>query len=707
MLSKNHFSNLEKDIIPYVHRDISWLSFNYRVLQEAKDPNTPLLERIKFLAIYSSNLDEFFRVRVANHRNLVRVGKKAKRQLDFEPELILKQILKIVSEQQEEFSDIYENEIVPALKEHGILLIKRKAFNEEQEEFLEEYFSQNLIPYVQPVLLVEDRIKPFLSNGSLYLALHMKSKNEEDMGSVDKRKDKDSIYAITKIPSDQLKRFIKLPSNKNGVRVFVLLDDIVRHIVKFIYPGFDIIDTFSIKLTRDAELYIDDEYSGDLLSKIKKSLKKRNVGPASRMVYDREIPKHFLHYLSKVFDITNFDLLPEGRYHNNSDFFKFPKFDMPELYDHPLSPTPFPLLEKSESIFDKIKERDHIIHVPYQSYESVIKFFEDAAADPLVTHIKIVQYRVAKKSRIMNALMNAARSGKKVSAFVEVKARFDEELNIEWGEKLEQAGVKVNYSLPGLKVHSKMAMVIRKDQQEERYCYFSSGNFHEGTVKLYSDIGIFTYNPDICDEAYSLFEYLEKKKTPEQDFQHLGVGQFGLKEKIIGLIKNEIQNAEQGLEAGMTLKMNSLQDPGMIKLLYKASQKGVKIRLIVRGICSLVPGIKDISDNIKAISIVDRYLEHCRIFIFHNNGEEKIYLSSADLMFRNLHHRVETMVPIYAGHIRKVVKDMIDMQWKDNTKARFLSSKKLNEYRKIKDDTSIIRSQEMLHQYFKDKSASL
>lgn len=698
---------MEKDIIPYIHRDISWLSFNYRVLQEAKDPNTPLLERIKFLAIYSSNLDEFFRVRVANHRNLVRVGKKAKRQLEFEPELILKQILKIVSEQQEEFSDIYENEIIPELKKHGILLIKRKSFNKEQEEFLQEYFSQNLIPFVQPVLLIEDRIKPFLNNGSLYLALHMKTKSGEELVSVDKRKDKNSVYAITKIPSDQLKRFIALPTNKSGTNVYVLLDDIVRHIVKFIYPGFDIVDTFSIKLTRDAELYIDDEYSGDLLDKIKKSLKKRNVGPASRMVYDREMPKHFLHYLSKVFDITNFDLLPEGRYHNNSDFFKFPKFDIPELYDRPLKPTPFPLLEKADSIFEKIRERDHIIHVPYQSYESVIKFFEDAAADPHVTHIKIVQYRVAKKSRIMNALLSAARSGKKVSAFVEVKARFDEELNIEWGEKLERAGVKVNYSLPGLKVHSKMAMVIRNDGEEERYCYFSSGNFHERTVKTYSDIGIFTYNPDICNEAYALFEYLEKKKTPAIKFEHLGVGQFGLKEKLIALIKNEIENAKAGLPASMMLKMNSLQDHGMIQLLYEASQKGVKIRLIIRGICSLVPGVKDISENIKAISIVDRYLEHTRIFIFNNNGDEKIYLSSADMMFRNLHHRVETMIPIYAGHIRTVIKDMMDLQWSDNTKARFLSTKKLNEYKKIKSESETIRSQEMLHQYFKERTASL
>ena len=700
---------MEKEIIPYIHRDISWLSFNYRVLQEAKDPNTPLLERIKFLAIYSSNLDEFFRVRVANHRNLVRVGKKAKKKLDFEPELILKQLLKIVSEQQEEFSDIFENQIIPELKKQGIYLIKRKAFTEEQIEFVEDYFSQNLLPFVQPVLLIEDKIKPFLSNGSLYLALHMKSKEEGASKNIDRKKDKDSVYAITKMPSDQLNRFIELPAREAGKREFAMLDDVVRHIVRFIYPGFDILDTFSIKLTRDAELYIDDEFSGDLIGKIKKSLQKRNVGPASRMIYDREIPKHFLHYLSKVFDITNFDLLPEGRYHNNSDFFNFPKVDDKELYDQELPPTPFPLLEKATSILDKIKERDHIIHVPYQSYESVVKFFEEAAADPQVTHIKIVQYRVAKKSRIMNALMQAARAGKKVSTFVEVKARFDEELNIEWGEKLEQAGVNVNYSMPGLKVHSKMAMVIRNGENgdAERYCYFSSGNFHEGTVTLYSDIGVFTHNTDISEEAFAVFNYLEKKELPAKPFEHLGVGQFGLKEKIIGLINQEITNAEQGLESGIFLKMNSLQDPSMIKLLYKASQKGVKIKLIIRGICSLVPGVAGVSENIKAISIVDRFLEHTRIFIFHNEGEEKIYLSSADLMFRNLHHRVETMIPIYAGHIRKVFLDMMDIQWSDNTKARFLSNKKMNDYRKLKDDAEVFRSQELLHQYFKERTAIL
>ena len=309
----------------------------------------------------------------------------------------------------------------------------------------------------------------------------------------------------------------------------------------------------------------------------------------------------------------------------------------------------------------------------------------------------------------MNALMQAARAGKKVSAFVEVKARFDEELNIEWGEKLERAGVSVNYSMPGLKVHSKMAMVIRNTEEgvEEKFCYFSSGNFHEGTVMLYSDIGVFTANKDICDEAFTVFNYLEKKELPSRPFEHLGVGQFGLKEKIIGLINQEIENAENGLPASMFLKMNSLQDPSMIELLYTASQKGVKIKLIIRGICSLVAGVAGVSDNIKSISIVDRFLEHTRVFIFHNNGEEKIYLSSADLMFRNLHHRIETMIPIYAGHIRKVISDMIDIQWSDNTKARFLSNKKINDYRKVKDDMQIIRSQEMLHQYFKERTASL
>lgn len=663
-----------KDSGPYIHRDISWLSFNYRVLQEAMDENNPLFERIKFLAIYSSNLDEFFRVRVANHKSLVRAGKKTVKNVEFEPKHILEQILKIVNKQQEKFSEIFQEQIVPSLKENNIYILKRKKLNSEQQQFIENLFHDDLIADVQPVLLQGDKIKPFLSNGSLYLAIYMKNKNESD---------KSNYYAIVKIPSDTEKRFWILPSRKRNRKEIILLDDIIRHNIRYIFPGYEIIDSFSIKLTRDAELYIDDEYSGDLLEKIKKSLSKRDVGIASRLVYDREMPDHFIEYLMEVFELDKLDILPEGRYHNNSDFFKFPNFGMKALQDIPLPPMEYPDLEKSRDFFAAIRRKDHLLYFPYHSYESVIRFFEIAAEDPRVSHIKIFQYRVAKESRIMNALVRAVKNGKQVTSFIEVKARFDEEANLSWGERLSAHGINVLYSLPGLKVHSKMAAVRRmEDDQEQIYTYFSTGNFHEQTAKLYTDFGMFTVHPQIVEEAMRLFAYIETKITPDKNFELLGVGTFNLKRMLIDLVNKEVENAQAGKPAKIELKMNSLQDAEMIDLLYAASQKGVKIKMIVRGICSLVPQLDDISENIKAFSIVDRFLEHARVFIFHNDGDELIYISSADWMVRNLHHRIEAMVPILDPENKKMIKDIMRIQLSDNVKARYLDLKQTNEYKR-------------------------
>lgn len=677
---------------PYIHRDISWLSFNYRVLQEAKDPTVPLFERIKFLAIYSSNLDEFFKVRVANHRNLVRAGNKTKASLDFNPADILTEILRIVNKQQEELSKIFEKNIKPELKKNGINILKRRKLNEEQTEYVENYFKENMLPFVQPVLLTGKKVKPFLNTGALYLALHLQDKEN---------KKADPQYAIVKIPSDHLPRYLQLPSSIQDEHDIIILDDIVRHNVRMIFPGYDIQDSYSIKLTRDAELYIDDEYSGDLISKIKKSLNKRNVGIASRMVYDREMSSELISYLSEVFELSNFDLLPEGRYHNNSDFFGFPNFGKKALLNTPQPPLKSPLLENATSIFDEISMGDQIVHFPYHSYESVVKFFEDAATDPNVTHIKIIQYRVAKVSKIMDALRLAVTNGKQVSAFVEIKARFDEEANLRWGEYLEKSGVNVYYSMPGLKVHSKTAIVRRIEKNKGKiYAYLSTGNFHEGTAKIYSDIGIFTADRKLTSEATRIFTYLETKERPSKPFKYMGVGQFNLKPKLIKLIKNEISVAENGKPAEIILKMNSIQDGEMIKLLYKASQAGVKVKLIIRGICSIIPGVKGISDNIEAISIVDRYLEHARIFIFHNNGDETILLSSADWMVRNLHRRVETVFPILDPKLKKIIKDIIEIQLNDNVKARNINYKNNNSYRKDNSDI-VVRSQVETYYYIK------
>lgn len=681
----------------YIHRDVSWLSFNYRVLQEAKDPSVPLLERLKFLAIYSSNLDEFFRIRVANHRNLARADKSTLKNIDYSPEIILREILDMANNQQKEFSSLFEKNLLPELKKNGIQILSWRNLTKEQVDFVDTYFNEYLLPFVQPVILAGKKIKPFLNNGALYLALHMHIKDASKQISE---------YAIVKIPSDHLSRFVELPSKIPGVKQVLMLDDAVRHSVRLIFPGYNIQDSYSIKLTRDAELYIDDEYSGDLIAKIKKSLNKRSIGVASRMVYDRSMPKHFLQYLMDVFEIDELDLLPEGRYHNNSDFFKFPSFNLSHLSDPVLPPISIEDMEEADSIYDRIKEKDQLIHIPYHSFESVVKFFEDAAADPDVTHIKIIQYRVAKISRIMTAIKNAVKSGKQVSTFIEVKARFDEEANLQWGEELEKAGVSVYYSMPGFKVHSKLALVRRlEDGKPNLYAYLGTGNFHEDTAKIYSDFGIFTNDKRLTSEVARVFTFLETKQRPSHQFEFLGVGLFNLKEKFISLIKREIDNAKKGKKARMILKMNSIQDEEMINYLYEASKAGVRIKLIIRGICSLVPGQKDFSENIEAISIVDRFLEHSRVFIFHNDGVPEVYLSSADWMVRNLHFRVETLFPVLDQDIAKTIITCLNIQLNDNVKSRVLDAKISNRYKKNKDDIAV-RSQIETYYFIKRREES-
>ncbi|MFK7933329.1 MAG: polyphosphate kinase 1 [Saprospiraceae bacterium] len=679
------------DNIPFIPRDISWLSFNERVLQEAKDATNPLLERLKFLAIYSNNLDEFFRVRMANHRNLMRVGKKSQKKLEFDPRKMVRTIQKVVNKQQEEFSRIFEKEIIPELKQHGIILKRRLELDEEQKKFVEAYFEDSMLPYAQPVLLVKKKIRPFLNNAALYLTVWL--------GDKDKAAN-DNDYSVVKIPTDYLPRFIQLPSPPDEHHL-ILLDDIVRHEVSWMFPGYEIKDTFSVKLTRDAELYIDDEFSGDLIQKIKNSLSKRKVGPASRFVYDREMPAGMLKFLQDAFDLERYDILPEGRYHNNFDFFKFPDFGMTHLKNSPLPPLPYAPLEEMDDFFAAMDERDHMIHVPYHSYESVIRFFEEAASDPKVTHIKIVQYRVAKKSRIMNAIVAAVQAGKQVTVFIEVKARFDEEANLKWGEKLEQAGVRVHYSFPGVKVHSKIALIRRVENKKGKlYCYLSTGNFHEDTAKIYSDLGLFTTDSRLTNEVARVFSYLETVKVPANEFQHLLVGQFNLRQELTAKIDREIANAKAGKAASMILKMNSLQDEKMIRKLYEASNAGVEIKLLIRGICCLVPGMKGYSENIQAFSIVDRFLEHARIFIFHNEGNEEVYLSSADWMVRNLSHRIEVTFPVYDEKLKNQIKHFMHIQVHDNVKARLLDEKMGNEYRRMDTDLAV-RSQMETYFYLK------
>ncbi len=669
----------------FISRDISWLSFNYRVLQEAKDPTVPLLERVKFLAIYSNNLDEFYRVRVANLRNLIRVGKKTKSYIEYNPEEILTQVNDIVNSQQEEFSNIFEKQIKPELAKNGINLISRDSLNEEQSAFVQTYFMEHMLPFVQPVLVIKDMVRPFLNNAALYLIVELRDKKATDKN--------ERQNAIVKVPSDHLPRFIELPAKKQGQHDIIYLDDVVRNRLPWLFPGYDVIGAYSTKLTRDAELYIDDEFSGNLIQKIKKSLSKRNVGPASRFVYDRKMPMDLMDFIVKAFKLDNFDPVPEGRYHNNMDLFGFPSFDNNNLKNIPLPPLSYTPIEGANKIFKALSEQEHLLNFPFHSYESVILFFEKAAIDPDVTHIKITQYRVAKVSRIMEALMNAVQAGKQVSVFVEIKARFDEEANLRWGERLEKAGVKVNYSFPGVKVHAKMALIRRFEKGAPKlYTYMSTGNFHEDTAKIYSDFGFFTTDERLCNEVARAFSFLETVQYPQNEFKHLLVGQFNLRDELEAKVDREIAAAKDGKEAKILLKMNSLQDQDFINKLYEASGAGVQVTLIIRGICCLVPQLKGISENIRAFSIVDRFLEHSRVFIFHNGGDEQVYLSSADWMVRNLDHRIETCFPIYNPELIQMIKGLMDIQIKDNVKSRILDGDHQNVYHRNDSDMAI-RSQ--------------
>lgn len=677
---------INKTNIPLIHRDISWLSFNYRVLQEAKDPTVPLLERIKFLGIYSSNLDEFFRVRIAALKTLIRLGKKTKQHLLFSPDNVLEEIRTIVAEQQQEFDDIYKKQIVPELESHQIFILRSEDLEEQHRIFLDVFFEEKLIQYLQPILLVKDKVRTFLSNNAIYLAIKLKA------GEGTYR------YAVVCVPSDKFGRFIELPNGGTNRKEIIILDDIVRYCLPYIFPGYEVESAFSIKMTRDADIYIDDEYTGDLIEKIKKGIAKRMIGKGTRFVYDRKMPKKMLNFFISALNIKKDDLQVEGRYHNNFDFSKFPKFGLKDLQDIPLPALNHYYLQSHPNIFEAIAQKDRLLHFPYQKYEYLIRWLEQAVHDPLVTEIKIAQYRVAKDSRIVSALRSAIQEGKKVMVFMEVKARFDEEANLSWAERLESWGATVRYSLPELKVHAKL-LLIHCDNKD--YSYIGTGNFNEDTALVYSDFGLFTADKRITKEVAQIFDYLEHQTLPPKPFKHLLVGQFKMRKNIHKLIQKETENALEGLPAAITLKLNSIQDPHIISLLYKASNAGVKIKMIVRGLCSLVPGYLGFSENIEVISIVDRFLEHARIYIFHNNGAEKIYLSSADWMSRNLYYRIECATPIYDPQLKQELKDFLNIQFQDNVKARIIDAAQSNVYKK--DGLEPKQSQYLLYEYYKNK----
>jgi len=682
-------------IYKFKNREISWLAFNYRVLQEAKDPRVPLYERIKFLAIYSSNLDEFFRVRVAGLRSLLKISKKTQKALDYDPAIILKKVLKIVNDHQNEFSEIFNNKIIHELRENNICLIDEKQTTDYQKEFIKSFFEESVIPQVQPILLVKKKIIPFLRNRRPYLAVKLKPKGSKNTGRVQYK------YAIVEIPSNHLPRFISLPS-KDKRKYYIFLDDIIRLHLDKIFLGYDIVSSYSIKLTRDAELYIEDEFSGNLLEKIRKSLTKRSIGSPSRFLYDENMPKSFLKMLKETFQIPNTDLAPGAKYHNFHDFFSFPNPNRDDLLNEPLTPLRYKSLDKFNNLFEAINKQDFILNFPYQTFDYVLDFFRIAATDPNVTSIYLTQYRVAKHSQIIAYLIRAVNNKKKVVVFVELKARFDEESNILWAEEMKQQGINVLYSFPGLKVHSKLALVIRKEgKQEKSYCYLGTGNFNEKTAQLYSDFGLFTSDTRLTREVKMVFDFLEGKiQNPK--FKHLLVAQFNMRKTFVKLIDNEIEAAKNGKKAKIILKLNSLEDRKMISKLYEASNAGVKIDLIIRGICCLVPNIKGQSENINAISIVDRFLEHSRAMYFYNGRFPKVFIGSADWMKRNLSRRIEVITPVYNEKVKQEILDIINIQLKDNVKARIIDRYDKNHYKKNKNPKPL-QSQLATYNYLKEK----
>lgn len=667
----------------FFNRELSWLSFNHRVLQEASDTTVPLFERIKFLAIFSSNLEEFFRVRVSSIRSLLRLKQNTVTNLDFDPRKLLKEIYYEVNNLQNKFGIVFKTRIIPELKSNNIFLKNETELDEAEKNFVKEYFREKVRFHINPMILIRKKIHPFLRSGILYLAVAMTSGDS-------KGKKKQYVYGLVEIPSEKLPRFIILPSD-NAETNIIFLDDIIRENLRELFCGYEIEEMCSVKLTRDAELYIDDEFSGNLLDKIKKGISKRNIGAPSRFLFDPSCSKKTLKFLRELLSLEKEDMIAGAKYHNFSDFINFPHPYIKGLQYEKLIPARNKDLN-DKNIFDTISNKDYLLHFPYESFEPVIKFLEDASNDPDVIEIKITLYRVAKDSKIISALMNAISNGKRVIIFSEIKARFDEELNIQYAKELESAGAILLYSIPGLKVHAKLCLVVRNEKEKlKKYCYLSTGNFNEKTATNYSDFGFFTSKKNICTEVESVFKILEGK-IKDYNFESLLTAQYNMKKSFLKMIDREIENVSNGEIGSIILKMNSLEDKKMIEKLYEASSRGVKISIIVRGVCCLIPGIKKMSDNIEVISIVDRFLEHSRIFIFHNGGDEKIYLSSADWMKRNLSRRIETAFPIEQNDLKIKIKKFIELQLNDNTKARIINKRQDNIYKKGNESIKV-RSQ--------------
>ncbi len=676
---------------PHINREISWLSFNARVLQEAKAPNVPLMERIKFLSIFSSNLDEFFRVRVATLKRLVQLGKKSQLLIDDDPKTTLNEIQKTVTQQQTQFEEYYEA-ILKELERENISIVNEKQLTSEQEAFITSYFQEKVRPAIVPLMTSQLPKFPLLSETSIYIAVRL-----EAIGG-----DEEPEYALVEVPLGELSRFVELPGEQ-GVTMVILLEELIRMQISEVFSilNMEVKEALPIKITKDAELDIEDNVTKSFVETISKSVKRRTKGLPVRFTYDRKISHDFLKFLVKRLGLSEHDtLLPERCYLNFKDFMKFPKFGPKSLQYAPDPPLAHKAIQAGRSLLNTVREKDLLLHYPYQSFNYMIDLLREAAIDPKVTSIRMTLYRVSETSKIVNALSHAVKNGKTVMVLFEFRARFDEEANIYWANQLIEDGARVIYGIPELKVHAKLCLITRRERgQKTRYATIGTGNFNEDTARLYGDHTLFTADKRLTNEVKAIFDFL-KTNYKLSNYEHLLVSPFFMRDCWKELIRNEAKNARAGKRAFIWVKLNSLMDEDMVETLYKAAQDGVKIRLIVRGICSLVPGISGLSKNIEVISIVDKYLEHSRIFIFYNAGQVQYYLSSADWMTRNLDHRVEVACPIYDEDLQQELQTYFDIQWRDNVKARILDDVQDNKYRKS-SKTEAVRSQKVIYEFLK------
>lgn len=674
----------------YINREISWLQFNGRVLQEASDESVPLIERLRFLGIFSNNLDEFFKVRYATVKRIVEAGKGGKSQLGgIKAKELLEIITKIVIEQQADSLKILNN-IVSSLNDENIYIIDESHIDESQDAFIRNYFIETVSPALVTIILNDSVVLPNLKGSAAYLAVRMVLKDQTKQ------------FALIEIPK-AVNRFVVLP--KQGDKNYIIMiDDLLRYCLGDIFNIFDYetVSAHMIKITRDAELDFESDLSKSFIEKISDSVKHRKLGEPVRFVYDKQLHSETLQYLMSKMGITEIDsIIPGGRYHNRKDYMDFPSLGRTDLLYNKIEALRIKGLSLEASIFKAIRKKDYLLYAPYQTFSYVVKFLREAALDPQVKTIKITIYRLAQISHIASSLINAAVNGKSVTVSIEIRARFDEQANIKYARQMENEGINLVFGVTGLKVHSKMCVIEREEGKKiRRYGFISTGNFNESTAKLYTDYTLFTSDQRILKDVNKIFNFFDTNYKIFT-YKHLVTSPHYTQKSIFKLIDAEIENAKNGKEGIIRLKMNSISSYTMIDKLYEASNAGVKIQMIVRGICCLIPGVQGMSENIEVISVIDKFLEHSRVYMFGNGGDTKLYISSADWMTRNIDNRVEVSCPIYDADVKQEIIETFNICWNDNVKARIINQAQKNEYKV--NDKEKIRSQFATYDYYLKK----